>query len=122
MAESESFKASKQPTEAHWILRTDIPSRVPRGSTAIEFNVSFRFVGSFLIILLAGANQIFEYRDRCFPRLIIPPHFLTPVPSVFISGIVGQLISLHVQVIQSQASQPQGRLLFLPNYLGPRNF
>ncbi|KAJ7784098.1 OPT oligopeptide transporter protein-domain-containing protein [Mycena metata] len=36
------------------------------------------FLGIFLTILLAGVNQIFEYR----------------APSVFITGIVGQLISL----------------------------
>ncbi|KAJ6501623.1 OPT oligopeptide transporter [Mycena vitilis] len=107
---SESLKGSKKPTytssdvdhDAEWSDRQSAPSRASRDSTAIEFDDespypevraavssvddplmpynTFRtwFLGIILTILLAGVNQIFEYR----------------APSVFITGIVGQLISL----------------------------
>ncbi|KAJ7823560.1 OPT oligopeptide transporter protein-domain-containing protein [Mycena olivaceomarginata] len=102
---SESYRADK--TYAHSDVdaessdRHSAPSRASRDSTAIEFDEvhipevraavssvddpsmpvnTFRmwFLGISLTILLAGVNQIFEYR----------------APSVFITGIVGQLISL----------------------------
>ncbi|KAF8213549.1 OPT oligopeptide transporter [Mycena galopus ATCC 62051] len=100
---SESFKVNK--TYAHSdddAESRSAPSRASRDSTAIEFDDespypevraavssiddplmpvnTFRmwFLGIFLTVLLAGVNQIFDYR----------------APSVFITGIVGQLISL----------------------------
>ncbi|KAJ6626902.1 OPT oligopeptide transporter protein-domain-containing protein [Mycena sp. CBHHK59/15] len=104
---SESLKAEKKlyehsDAESHYD-RYSAPSRAgSRDSTAIEFDDespypevraavssvddplmpvnTFRmwFLGVFLTILLAGVNQVFEYR----------------APSVFVTGIVGQLISL----------------------------
>ncbi|KAJ7462813.1 glutathione transporter [Mycena galericulata] len=105
---SESLKADKKPTYAHSDADAESSdgrsaSRAgSRDSTAIEFEDespypevraavasvddplmpinTFRmwFLGIFLTILLAGINQVFELR----------------APSVFITGIVGQLISL----------------------------
>ncbi|KAJ7129141.1 OPT oligopeptide transporter [Mycena epipterygia] len=106
---SESLKDLKKPTYAESDVdaessdRYSAPSRAgSRDSTAIEFDDespypevraavssvddplmpvnTFRmwFLGIILTILLAGINQVFEYR----------------APSVFITGIVGQLISL----------------------------
>ncbi|KAJ7693632.1 glutathione transporter [Mycena rosella] len=105
----ESLKGDKKSTYAHSDVdaessdRYSAPSRAgSRDSTAIEFddespypevraavsNIddplmpvnTFRmwFLGIFLTIALAGVNQGFEYR----------------APSVFITGIIGQLISL----------------------------
>ncbi|KAF7340037.1 OPT oligopeptide transporter [Mycena venus] len=103
---SESYKANKNYAHSDVDVessdRHSAPSRASRDSTAIEFDDespypevraavssvddplmpvnTFRMwsLGIFLTILLAGINQVFEYR----------------APSVFITGIVGQLISL----------------------------
>ncbi|KAJ7628086.1 OPT oligopeptide transporter [Mycena rosella] len=105
---SESFRADKTYADSDADVessdgRYSAPSRAgSRNSTAIEFDDespypevraavssvddplmpvnTFRmwFLGIFLTILLAGVNQGFEYR----------------APSVFITGIIGQLISL----------------------------
>ncbi|KAK7064599.1 OPT oligopeptide transporter [Favolaschia claudopus] len=103
---SESYKENKSyarsDVDAEFSDRHSAPSRASRDSTAIEFEDespypevraavasvddplmpvnTFRMwsLGIFFSIVLAGVNQIFAYR----------------APSVFITGIVGQLISL----------------------------